>query len=232
LKTTLITRLLGSAVMPLALLLPATAMAGPTTIHFPATTTNAVAGAVGVSFGFGPFGTYSSSCSTVSGGSATSPAAPANYNSNGPVTLPWSTPVQITGCSPTVPASNAIAITTSGAWQQSLNGDNLASNWTIPAGGLVLRYGPPSLNCNGTSETGGPQPAGTWANGVVGFGGAWVRSSFTITGSVRIRWSAGCGPLVNNTTTNLTFTTNTPVTLMGWPGANDSEMPKLRVFNY
>ncbi|MER7519569.1 hypothetical protein [Streptomyces sp. NPDC126499] len=95
------------------------------------------------------------------------PAAPANHNAAGPVTVPVNPPTfsgcttNISGVSVTV-TSNA----TNGAWTLSTqNGAPVTGGFTIPKGGVVLKTSG-FASCTITASPSGPTAVnGTWTNG-------------------------------------------------------------------
>ncbi|MFG3343993.1 hypothetical protein ACGF1Z_02885 [Streptomyces sp. NPDC048018] len=95
------------------------------------------------------------------------PAAPANYNDAGPVSVPVNPPsfsgctTSIVGVSVTVTANS-----TNGAWTLSAqNGTPATGGFTIPKGGVVLRTSG-FASCTITASPAGPTAVnGAWTNG-------------------------------------------------------------------
>ena len=165
------------------LLVSATGLAAATALTFGATGTQAVAPTTllpaGHSFsaqltGKATFvaGSTTMTC-TVSASVPTSgannkiPAAPANHNAAGPVTVPVNPPT-FSGCTTSV-AGVGVTVTsnaTNGAWTLSVqNGAPATGGFTIPKGGVVLKTSG-FASCTITASPSGPTAvAGTWTNG-------------------------------------------------------------------
>ncbi|MEU8619144.1 hypothetical protein [Streptomyces sp. NPDC048623] len=95
------------------------------------------------------------------------PAAPANHNADGPVTVPVNPPT-FSGCSTSVfgVSVSVTANSTNGAWTLSAqNGAPAAGGFTIPKGGVILKTSG-FASCTITASPTGPTAVnGTWANG-------------------------------------------------------------------
>ncbi|MCM6775085.1 hypothetical protein NDR87_24610 [Nocardia sp. CDC159] len=92
------------------------------------------------------------------------PAAPANHNPNGPVSVQISAPT-ISGCTTNIPGLNA-TVTTSGTWSVSVqNGSPIAGSMTIPQGGVTIKSSGVA-SCTALVAPNGPAVLpGTFTNG-------------------------------------------------------------------
>ncbi|MFF8602320.1 hypothetical protein ACF065_20320 [Streptomyces sp. NPDC015232] len=95
------------------------------------------------------------------------PAAPANHNDAGPVTVPVNPPT-FSGCGTSI-AGVGVTVTTNatnGAWTLSTqNGAPAAGGFTIPKGGVILKTSG-FATCTITASPAGPTAVhGTWTNG-------------------------------------------------------------------
>ncbi len=92
------------------------------------------------------------------------PAAPANHNASGPVSVTISAPT-ISGCSSNIPGLNATASTT-GAWTVTVqNGSPITGSITIPKAGVTIKS-TGLASCTAVVAPNGPASlAGTFTNG-------------------------------------------------------------------
>ncbi|MEU8758776.1 hypothetical protein [Streptomyces sp. NPDC048659] len=108
------------------------------------------------------------SASTPTGGANNAvPAAPANHNAAGAVTVPINPPT-FSGCSTSILGVNATITSNAanGAWTLSVqNGTPATGGFTIPKGGVVIKTSG-LASCTLTASPAGPTAVnGTWTNG-------------------------------------------------------------------